>query len=497
MLQRIESAPLANVDVEQAVLGGILINDEAYSRVAPFLASEHFYDPVHGRIYATMAARIAQGELVDARSIKSYLRIGEDIGSVSVSEYVSRLANEAAPVSMVEGYGRLIRDLSVRRRLADVARDAEQLALEASPDEPVAKLLERIEGDFASLRESHRVHGADLSLRGDLQSALNAASDAYQRATPAGWPWFMADIDRVLGMRIEPGNLYGILGASGDGKTSFVLQQGRFGVERLDANGNPDPIPFLFLSGEQSKEQCIWQMHVQHLSRQAELGHCTWAATNKAIRDGQISEVEFDLMVDDAERLRKLPIAIQKWSGLRVSELGVRIRQFVKRHGPCIAAIDNSKKVQPEDPRANFADKIFQIGEGLKDVAAETGSAIMLLSHRNSDFLERRNMRPVRGDMYGKENALNNLDACLALFRAERWLREKRAVAESEKERDRLTNLIEGDPSRGRSGERGKADFYTLKARFGEEGGSRKVRFIDRFTRFAPMEREDQRELPV
>lgn len=475
-----------SIEIEQALLGAILIRNEAYYRVASFLKPEFFFDPLHRQIFELCGSMIKAGNLVDAKTVKTALpsitmmvKDGGKIGEMSLAEYVAVLAREAVTIVNSEDYGHIIHDLSVRRGILAVVEDARLAARSAAPDMPVGKLLEEIEGGFAELRSGHQIAGVDLSAGADLQKALDFAAKAAMQNEPAGWPWFIPEAEITIDARCEPGNVVGLLGASGDGKTSFTLQQMLFLAEQ--------GIPCLFLSGEQSNVQCLWQMHTQALSRRAVPEGFTWNYSAKDIRDGKIPQDAFDIMVEHSRHLARLPMAIQKWSDSKIGDLGVRVRQFVRKYGPAWVAIDHFKKIVPNNKKDIFAQQVFQVGEGLKDLATETGCFIQILMHRNSAFLDRRIMRPIRADVFGQENGLQNLDQCLAIFRPDIWLKERHNMEEKQSQREQIMLQIMGEPSKGISGKQGKAEFYALKTRFGEAMREQVLWFRARYTRFESM----------
>jgi len=453
-----------SIEVEQALLGCILIHNEALAKVVSFLKPEHFYDALHGSIFDLCAKRIGSGHVADPKTLKAFLA-EQAVGDISLAEYVARLAMEATTTANAEDYGRTIHELSIRRDLVAVAMDAETIARDAPPDAKVGEILEELESRFAEIRKGAAVAGYDLDIRNVVQEALNAAGTAHKAKASTGWPWFMDEIGTVLDGPLEPGNLYGLLGKSGDGKTSFIMQQIRFSGEQ--------GVPCLFLSGEQSREQCAWQLSSQKIGLEA-----------VRMKSGQLTEEEFDRYFEDAREAAKLPIAIQKWSGLRVSGLAVRVRSFVKAKGPGIIVIDHAKKIAPDNPRDILAQQVFQVFSDLKDVMADNGCAGIVLMQQNAESTKRTVGRPVRGDAYGGEGGLQNLDACLALFRPDKWLQERITLEEREKEIERLTNMLMQC--------KGKADFYSLKTRFGEEGRKARVRFRARFTRFESLRDQDE-----
>ena len=123
-----------NIEVEQALLGAILINNEAFYRVSDFLEPVHFFDPLHRDIYEKCAQLIRMGKIADPRTIKSFLEERQTVGEITVAEYLARLAYEAATIINAEDYGRTIYDLAIRRSLITIGEDMVNIAYDAPVD---------------------------------------------------------------------------------------------------------------------------------------------------------------------------------------------------------------------------------------------------------------------------------------------------------------------------------------------------------------------------
>src|SRR5215475_16047823 len=113
------SAP-HNVEVEQALLGAILVNNEAFYRVSDFLEPRHFFEPLHNKIYELAGSLVRQGKVASPVTLKTFLPVDLDIAGLNASQYLARLAAEATTVINAEDYGRTIYDLALRRALIGI-----------------------------------------------------------------------------------------------------------------------------------------------------------------------------------------------------------------------------------------------------------------------------------------------------------------------------------------------------------------------------------------
>ena len=131
--QNFRSAP-HNIEAEQALLGAILVNNEAFYRVSDFLNPEHFFEPIHQKIYQLARDLIRAGKVATPVTLKTFIGADIDIGGMTVSQYLARLAAEATTIINAEDYGHTIYDLSIRRALIIVGEDMVNVAFDAPVD---------------------------------------------------------------------------------------------------------------------------------------------------------------------------------------------------------------------------------------------------------------------------------------------------------------------------------------------------------------------------
>src|SRR5687768_4473177 len=112
--------PPHNVEAEQALLGAILVNNEAVDRVSSFLKPDHFFDPLHARIFETASKLILGGKRATPITLKTFFQADEPVGELTVPQYLGRLAANATTIINAEDYGRTVYDLAVRRQLIGI-----------------------------------------------------------------------------------------------------------------------------------------------------------------------------------------------------------------------------------------------------------------------------------------------------------------------------------------------------------------------------------------
>src|SRR6186997_2143496 len=181
-----EPAPLFrsaphNIEAEQALLGAILINNEAFYRVSDFLEAKHFLEPLHQKIYELASSLVRAGKVATPVTLKTFLPADVDIQGVTVSQYLARLAAEATTIINAQDYGRTIYDLSIRRNLIEVGTDMVNVAFDAPVDFAPRAQIEDAERRLYELAESGRYDGGFQKFSQALTIAVDMAAKAFQR----------------------------------------------------------------------------------------------------------------------------------------------------------------------------------------------------------------------------------------------------------------------------------------------------------------------------
>src|ERR1700680_3545707 len=156
--QTAEPAPLYriaphNIELEQALLGAILVNNEAFYRVSDFLEPRHFFEPIHQKVFEITASLVRVGKTATPITLKTFLPPDIDVAGLTVSQYLARLAAEATTVINASDYGRTIYDLSLRRALIGIGEEMVNAAYDAPVDEAPREQIEQAERNLYELAE--------------------------------------------------------------------------------------------------------------------------------------------------------------------------------------------------------------------------------------------------------------------------------------------------------------------------------------------------------
>ncbi len=174
------SAP-HNIEAEQALLGAILVNNDAFYRVSDFLEPRHFFEPIHQTIYETAGSLIRMGKIATPVTLKTFVPAETDIGGMTVGQYLARLAAEATTIINAQDYGRTIYELALRRDLIRIGEDMVNVAFDAPVDFAPRAQIEDAERRLYELAESGRYDGGFQRFAQALTVAVDMAAKAFQR----------------------------------------------------------------------------------------------------------------------------------------------------------------------------------------------------------------------------------------------------------------------------------------------------------------------------
>ncbi|MGE3146048.1 MAG: DnaB-like helicase N-terminal domain-containing protein, partial [Pseudorhodoplanes sp.] len=162
-----------NIEAEQALLGALLVNNEAFYRVSDFLEPRHFFEPVHQKIFELSGSLVRAGKVASPVTLKTFLPPDLDVSGLSISQYLARLAAEATTVINAADYGRTIYDLSTRRALITIGEEMVNEAYDAPVDFAPKKQIEDAERKLYEIAESGRYEGGFQRFAQALTTAVD------------------------------------------------------------------------------------------------------------------------------------------------------------------------------------------------------------------------------------------------------------------------------------------------------------------------------------
>lgn len=467
-----------NLEAEQALLGAALMNNQAYHVVSAYLIPEDFYEPIHQKIWKAIADIVMSDRVANPVTVKSKLK-DVDIGDFKLSDYLGTLAGAAVNIINAPDYASVVHDLSLRRAMISIGEDMIAKAYDAEYSEPVEGQIEDAEQRIFELSVAYREQQGKGRFAGStmLTQYLNYVNPDVARRSMHGVPIGLPELATVLSERVfEPTNVYGLLAASGEGKTSLLLVLVRAAV----AAGNP----VLILSYDQSGEQIVAQMVAQEMGVETRIQ-----------RAGNMTEKQIDKATAYVRKLAQSPFEVKDCDSSKdtAKKLTRYVKEFIRKNSngktPFIVT-DHAATIKPErdDKNADQGTKARNAIQEMKACAKATGSAHLVLMQRGSEGTKRFNPRPVKADVYGGQAAIQPWDAIAYLYRAEVYLQEQQDTAKNDKEKAEIeARFIQQYGSDIEN----TAELGALKVRFGTTKQKRKVKFIPEYTLYESMYRPE------
>ncbi|RFC66468.1 helicase DnaB [Fulvimarina endophytica] len=479
-----------NLEAEQAILGAMLINNEAVQSV-PFLEPAHFFEPLHQDIFDGIRKMITGGRVATPITVKTFLPADHRVGNLTVAQYLARLAAEATSIINTADYGRAIYDLAIRRRLITIGEGIVNEAFDAPFDHDPALQISQAEEHLIELARGTISDDGDHDHVAMMDSVLDRIQSP-RKASGGGVPVPLPEIADVLQEdRLGAGNLYGLLGASGEGKTSLMLQFIRTAAQA----GHP---VFLY-SFDQRPEQVYLQMWSQE---------CGISVAQIARHDAggrrSLNDAEMEDLRAARDRMHPFDLKFRRVSNIKAAALCAlakrdvtTVRRRYEKRGESMPTpliiLDHVSAVTADDPRADAGSIASAVNRPCKGMAEELGAAWLSLNQRNGKGAGRKVPRPIAEDLYGGEASRMDYDAILYLYRPERWRDMALRTAVDAKEEADIMNRFMLRKSFRDPGENpeGMAEIGAVKVRYGDSNVSEFVEFEGRYTRYVSRRRQE------
>jgi len=465
-----------NIEAEQALLGALLINNDAYDRVSDFLKHEHFYEPLHAKIYEVISSLVGLGKLANPVTLKPFIPADEKIGDITVFNYVVRLATQAVTIINAADYGRSIYDLYIRRSLINLGEDVVNTAYDAPVDLPPGKQIEAAEQRLFQLAEVGRYGGGFENFGEALTKAIDMAAAAHKRSSRlSGMATGLHMLDARMG-GLQPSDLIILAGRPGMGKTSlatniaFNIAAAHDGAKRQESEQNDEQTGGIvgFFSLEMSSEQLATRI----IAEQAEI-------SSSKIRRGDISEEDYARLLRATHKMQQVPLYIDQTGGISIAQLAARARRLKRQRGLDVLVIDYVQLMSGSSKRAgdNRVQEITEITTGLKSLAKELNVPIIALSQLSRQVESREDKRPQLSDLRESGSIEQDADVVLFVYREEYYLKNrqpKEGTPEHQKWQDDMEEVF------------GKAEVIIAKQRHGPTGTVR-LAFQAEYTRFSDL----------
>jgi replicative DNA helicase len=391
--------PPHSIEAEQSVLGGLLLDNSAWDRIADFLTEDDFYRYDHRIIFQHIVKLINATRPADVITVFEALGTTGKADEVGGLTYLNALAQNTPSAANIRRYAEIVRDRSVLRRLITVADEIATQALNPQGKE-VKQLLDEAESKiFAIAEEGARGAQGWLSIQPLLTQVVERIDELYNRDNQndiTGVPTGFIDLDRMTS-GLQPGDLVIVAGRPSMGKTAFSLN---IGENVAIDSGLPVAVFSMEMGGAQLAMRMLGSVGRLDQSR---------------LRIGKLNDEDWPRLTHAIQKMNDAQLYIDETPGLNPIELRARARRLSRQCGKLgLIIIDYLQLMSGSSPGENRATEISEISRNLKGLAKELGCPVIALSQLNRSLEQRPNKRPVMSDL--RESGAIEQDADVILF---------------------------------------------------------------------------------
>lgn len=428
-----------SIEAEQAVLGGLMLDNETWEQVADLISNEDFYRRDHHLIFTAISDLAGQLQPFDVVTLSEWLDKNNQLENVGGLPYLGILAENTPSAANIKAYASIVRERAVLRHLIHIGTKISDSAYNTE-GRGSEELLDDAERRVFEIAEKGARGKSEFTLIKDLLvDAVDRIDTLFRQDNPlTGIATGFTDFDELTS-GLQPAELIIVAGRPSMGKTSFAMNI----AEHVAISGK---VPVAVFSLEMPGTQLAMRM-------MSSLGRID----QHKVRTGKLTDDDWPRLTSAVSMLSETPIFIDDSAALTPNELRARTRRLAREHGLGLVIIDYIQLMQTTSYRENRVAEISEISRSLKSLAKEINVPIVALSQLNRGLEQRPNKRPIMSDL--RDSGAIEQDADLIVFIY----------------RDEVYN--EDSPSKG------TAEIIIAKQRNGPIGTTR-LTFLGQYTRF-------------
>lgn len=389
--------PPHNVDVEEAVLGGVLTDPNAIARVEGMLKPEDFFVRLNGRVYAAAIELSREGHPVDLIGMCDRLTSKGILAELGGRQRLADLAGRSLGAVNIDEYALLLVDKAKRRRLIESGSAIVRLGYATS--EPIAHIFDEAEASVFGVTQYGNAGKAETA----EEIIERVMAEVIQRATTGLAPGVLTayyDYDELTQGGLHRGELTIVAGRPAMGKSAWAT----LAAKQVSEQG----LPVIIFSLEMSKDQLITRL----LASESRIN-------SGRIRRGRVAEAEWPRLLEAQKRLAALPLIIDDQPGLTIAEIRSRSREIMATRGELGCIVIDYLQLMGGGDDHDRVKSLGAISRQLKQLARELNTPVIALSQLNRGVESRTNKRPTLSDLRDSGEIEENADVVAALYREE------------------------------------------------------------------------------
>jgi replicative DNA helicase len=383
--------PPHNLEAEQAIVGGILINNDALNQVVDILSGEDFYREAHALIYEGMLTLYNRDDPVDVITLSQVLKEKGALDKIGGTEYLASLAEATATSAGIIYHAEIVKDLSTRRNLIRQCSHISEVCFQPGNDtEDILDSAEQYIFEIAERKIDQNFLQLDEVVKNSFKK-IETTTGSNITGISTGF----TDFDNLTS-GLQPSDFIIIAGRPSMGKTALALNIA-LNAALVDKVG-----------------VAIFSLEMSSLQLGIRLLGCDAMIDAWKLRKGALQDDDYLRLTDSANRLSELPIYIDDSSGLSSLEIKAKARRLKKKHNISLVIIDYLQLMQSKKAVESRQLEISEISRSLKALAKDLDIPVLAVSQLNRKVEDRPNKRPMLADL--RESGAIEQDADLILF---------------------------------------------------------------------------------
>jgi replicative DNA helicase len=448
----------SNLQAEQLLLGAILINNDVLSKINDFLLDEHFYEPVHARIYNAINTIIDKGVSASPVSLKNVFDRDESLQVVGGAEYLSKLVMMATTVVNAAEYARMVYNLALRRKLIAIGEDVVNDAFENEIELSAIEQIEVAEAKLYQLSQTGENDRGFVTLANAIDESIKKIDRAIKnKSAVSGITTGLIDLDKKLS-GFQNSDLVIIAGRPSMGKTAVAINFAFNAAYALYEVSKKENIPMQSV-GFFSLEMPAEQLSTRLLAMKAEV-------ESSLLMSGKLTDNDYNKLRIQGEILAQMPFFIDDTPALTIAAVRARARRMKRKNNLGILFVDYLQLLRGTDASMGRVLEIGEITQGLKAIAKELSIPVIALSQLSRAVEQREDKKPLLSDLRESGSIEQDADIVMFLYREEYYLMRQQPepgsakyeewLKRSETARGKLEVLI----AKHRNGPIGEVDLF-------------------------------------
>ncbi|MEA3328829.1 MAG: replicative DNA helicase [Candidatus Omnitrophota bacterium] len=394
----LEKVPPQNLEAEMSVLGSMLIEEEAISRVVELLDELHFYKGSHQKIFSAVINLYDSGKAVDLITLTEKLKKDNSLEKIDGAAYLATLVNSVPTAANVVHYAKIVKEKALLRSLINTCT---RLVTEGyGSNQDVDQLLDKAEHAIFDITQ-RKIEGRFIQFKDIIKDSIETIDKLYQKKeNVTGVPSGFHSLD-VKTAGFQPSDLIIVAGRPSMGKSSLACCI----IEHVSVI---EKLPIAIFSLEMSKEQLVQRMLCSHARIDAH-----------KVRTGYLSQSDWPRLTAAAGKLSEAPVFVDDTPGISALELRAKARRLKAQHDIKLIVLDYLQLMQGPKKSENRQQEISEISRSLKALAKELDTPLIAVSQLSRAVESRADHRPQLSDLRESGSIEQDADLVLLLLREE------------------------------------------------------------------------------